>query len=253
MNRRALVLCAMMLAAFAPGRIAAAPVAYWFDKAAAHYEQQAYDSAAQYYEKILSSGLQNSAVYYNLGNCDFRLKKIGAAILNYEKANALSPNDPDIIANIRFANTAIIDRIPAPQQTFLGAVLERAHTLIPLKAQLWIMFILLLALGILFSLGLFAAPNARLWIMYVSALLFLIAGGLGISAGVKIYNSEQVSYAIVLSPSLDAKNQPSGNKVLFTVHEGTKFRVRKTIGDWSLVSLPTGASGWVLSSSLGRI
>jgi hypothetical protein len=77
--------------------------------------------------------------------------------------------------------------------------------------------------------------------------------GLGISVGVKIYAAENISSAIVLSPSLDAKNQPDGNKVLFTVHEGTKFRIRKIIGDWALVSLPTGVSGWVQMSSIGVI
>jgi hypothetical protein len=100
---------------------------------------------------------------------------------------------------------------------------------------------------------LYVSPNARLWIIYCSTILFLMAVSLGISAGVKIYNKEQAAYAIVLTPLLDAKNQPNGNKVLFTVHEGTKFRIRKTLNDWALVSLPTGVSGWVQTSSLGKI
>jgi tetratricopeptide (TPR) repeat protein len=236
-----------------PTRSPAAPVNYWFDRANAFYEQQACDSAAHYYEKILESGTTNSAVYFNLGNSYFRINKVGLALLNYEKARQLSPDDPDILANIKFANSAIIDRLPAPEHSFIGAVMVRLHTIVPLKTQLWLLFALLLCLSVLFAAFLYVSQNARLWIIYCSTILFLLAVSLGISVGIKIYNKEQVPYAIVLTPSLDAKNQPNGNKVLFTVHEGTKFRIRKTLNDWALVSLPTGVSGWVQTSSLGKI
>lgn len=248
------VVCTIMIFLFAGVNDAVcAPVNFWFEKAGKLYEQQSYDSAAWYYEQILSSGVTNSAAYYNLGNAYFRVKKVGLALLNYEKARKLAPNDPDILANIRFANSVLIDRIPVPQQTFFGAILFRLHTLFPLNTQLWLLFFLLLALCILFSAGLYASQNARLWIIYLSSLLVLATCALGASAGVKIYSSERAGYAIVLVPSLDAKNEPNGNKLIFTVHEGTKFRLRKSLGEWSLVSLPTGMSGWVLTSSLGKI
>jgi hypothetical protein len=205
------------------------------------------------YEKILESGTTCSAVLFNLGNSYFRLKKVGLALLNYEKARQLSPEDPDIIANIKFANSAIIDRLPSREQSFAGAIVFRLHTLFPLQIQLWLIVALLFCLSILFSLFLFVSPNARLWIIYGSSILLCVTLSLGFSAAVKIYNREQIEFAIVLSPSLDAKNQPNGNKVLFTVHEGTKFRVRKTLNDWVLVSLPTGVSGWVQASALGKI
>jgi tetratricopeptide (TPR) repeat protein len=231
----------------------AAPVNYWFDRANTLYEQQAYDSAAIYYEKILESGTTNSAVYFNLGNSYFRLKKVGLALLNYEKARQLSPDDPDIIANIKFANSAIIDRLPTGERSFVGAIVFRLHTLFPLQTQLWLLFSLLLCLSVLFAVFLYASQNARLWIIYCSSIAFLFAVSLGTSVGIKIYYREQAAYAIVLTSSLDAENQPNGNKVLFTVHEGTKFRIRKTLNDWALVSLPTGVSGWVQTSSLGKI
>ena len=253
MKRNAIIIAILGAFCIIPARLLAAPVNYWFDRANALYEQQAYDSAAYFYEKILESGTTNSAVYFNLGNSYFRLKKVGPALLNYEKARQLSPDDPDILANIKFANSAIIDRLPVPEHSFIGAIMVRLHTLVPLHTQLWLLFAFLFCLSVLFAAFLYVSPNARLWIMYCSTILFLLAVSLGISVGVKIYNKEQVVYAIVLTPSLDAKNQPNGNKVLFTVHEGTKFRIRKTLNDWTLVSLPTGVSGWVQTSSLGKI
>lgn len=254
MMRRNVILCGVLFAlALCPGRAACAPVNFWFEKANALYEHQAYDSAAFYYEEILSSGFTNSAVYFNLGNSYYRLKKVGLALLAYERALRLSPNDPEIHANIRFADAAIIDRIPEPPKTFFEVVLLRLHTLLPLGAQLWLMFFLLLALGVMFSASLYVSTNTRLWLIYLSSLVLLFSAAAGVSTGVKIYNSERIEYAVVLSPSLEAKNEPNGSKVIFAVHEGTKFRVHKTINDWSFVSLPTGLSGWVLSSSIGKI
>jgi tetratricopeptide (TPR) repeat protein len=231
----------------------AAPVQFWFDKANTFYEQQAYDSAANYYEKILTAGTTNSTVYFNLGNSYFRLKKAGLALLNYEKALKLSPNDADIKANIMFANSSIIDKIPAPQQSFIATMLSHLHTLLPLHAQLWLLFGCLFVLAVLFVLFLYAASNMRLWIIYASVIFLVMTAALGFSVGNKIYTSERFSYAIVLTPSLDVKNQPDGNKVLFSVHEGSKLRITQTINDCAFVSLPTGVSGWVNVSSLGII
>jgi hypothetical protein len=94
---------------------------------------------------------------------------------------------------------------------------------------------------------------ARLWLGYGAALCTLLILITGASAGYKIYALENKQHAIILTPSLDAKNQPMGGQTLFTAHEGTKLQIRKTSGDWCLVSLPNGASGWVTASSLGKI
>jgi hypothetical protein len=140
-----------------------------------------------------------------------------------------------------------------PEQSFIDAVLLRLHNLFSLNTQLWVIFGLLFILSAFFSIGFIASSNARLWLIYLSGIVLIVLAGFGISAGIKIYTQEKIPGAIVLSPSVEAKNQPNGNKMLFTVHEGTKFRIRKQVGDWSLVSLPTGVSGWVLSSSCGSI
>jgi tetratricopeptide (TPR) repeat protein len=229
------------------------PVDHWFEQANAFYEQQRYDSAEFYYEKITAADVRNAAVYYNLGNTYFRQKKAGLALLFFERARKLSPNDQDIRANIRFTQSAIIDRIPEPPQSFVETLFRYLHNVLPLETQLWLLFLLLLTLSLLFVAGLYAPPALRLWIIYTGSILLLATTVCGISAGIKIYSNATLTFAIELSPSIDAKNQPNGNKILFTVHEGTKFRVRQQLGEWSLVSLPTGVSGWVQTSSLGII
>lgn len=230
-----------------------APMDSWFEQANKMYGDQNYDSAAYYYQKIINSGVNNSSVFFNLGNTYYRLKKPGLARLYYEKAARLNPGDQDVAANIRFLSSSIVDKVPEPERGFIESILWRLHILLSLKAQLWIILSLLTLISIFTSCALYSRGNKRLWLLYLSVLMLLITGVIGISAGIKINETENVSYAIVLSPVVDAKNQPEGNKILFTAHEGTKFLIRKTDDNWSLVSLPNGISGWVKNSDLGKI
>ncbi len=227
-----------------------------FRKANAFYEANNHDSALAYYAKIVDAGVKNDAVYYNMGNCYYRLLKPGMARLYYEKAAALAPNDPDIEANINFITSIIVDRQvgnEARESDFLTSVLYGIHTLLPLNIQLTVVCGLLFALAIVASVMLMKRGLARLWLAYGAALCALLIIVIGTSVGYKIYALESKQYAIILSASIDAKNQPSGNQTLFTAHEGTKLQIRKTVGEWSLVSLPNGASGWVTTNALGKI
>jgi hypothetical protein len=183
----------------------------------------------------------------------FRLDKIGPAILYYEKARLLDPNDPEILANIRFANSLIIDRIPEPEQSFSESVLQKMHNMFSLNTQLWLLFSLLMVLALLVSVALFAGRNLRLWMIYLSTLCLLTSGALAVSIVYKVHSRERAVHAIVLVNSVDARNEPNGNKVLFTAHEGTRFRIRKEMADWYLVSLPNGVSGWIEKESVGKI
>jgi len=256
-----------LLMALTVGMIAAAPPAAnaapdaavcneRFQKANAFYEAGEYDSALAYYAKIIDAGIKNDAVYYNMGNCRYRLTKPGMARLYYEKAAALSPNDPDIEANINFITSIIVDRQAggdARESDFLTSVFYGVHTLLPLNAQLIAVCALLFILAAIASAMLFKRGLARLWLAYGAALCALLIITVGASAAYKIYALETKQYAIILAPSVDAKNQPSGAQTLFTAHEGTKLQIRKTVGEWSLVSLSNGASGWVTTAALGKI
>jgi tetratricopeptide (TPR) repeat protein len=233
--------------------LAANPVPHWFEQANSFYEQQLYDSASAYYEKIIGAGIQNPGVYYNLGNTYFRTGKIGLAILFYEKAHALTPDDPEINANIRYANANIVDKIDLPEQGFVEFLVKRLHGLFSLHAQLWLLLCLLFVLSAAVSGALFIGGIGRLWLIYLSCILLLVVAPLGISVGVKIYQAEKNPYGIVLDKTIDAMNEPSGNKILFTIHEGAKFRISKELQGWSLISLMNGVSGWIPNTVIGRI
>ena len=76
------------------------------------YDAGKFAEAAAAYEKIEP---KTAHVYYNLGNAWFRQGKLGEAILNYERARRLAPRDPDILANLKFAEQRLgVDEVNTP-------------------------------------------------------------------------------------------------------------------------------------------
>lgn len=217
------------------------------------YEAGNYDSAVMCYQKIITNGTRNAAVYYNLGNALFRQNRLGYAILYYEKGLSLSPNDEDIAANLKYASASIMDKPPEPQVGFFSKVFLTAYGFLNLKQTTVLASVLFALICILAISGLFSGYNGRLISIYFGVFLSICLLAAGTSLAFKINDYENVRHAIVLSPIVDALNEPNGTQTLFSVHEGTKFRIEKRLNDWVLVSLPNGMAGWVQVKDLGEI
>ena len=80
--------------------------------AARRYDAGDYESAAAGYRRLLAAapeGLDRAALYYNLGNAEYRGGRLGYAMLHWERSLALRPGDEDPRANVALAR-AVLDR-----------------------------------------------------------------------------------------------------------------------------------------------
>ncbi len=145
-----------------------------FTKAQAAYDDGRYAEASLLYEELLSNGVGHVEVRYNLANAYFKNAQLPEAVWNYRKAWYAAPRDPDIRANMHFALNAAGAAEPAP------GFLEK--TLSILSQNEWIMaaigayivFTLLLILGLLirpFKRALFKLS------LFPAALILVAAGG----------------------------------------------------------------------------
>ena len=57
--------------------------------------------------KVIGRGYESWELYYNLGNAFYKNRQIGPAILNYEKARKLAPNNEDVLFNLELANLRV--------------------------------------------------------------------------------------------------------------------------------------------------
>ena len=90
------------------------------DSAELYFKESQYQKSAEAYEKIVASGKESAALYYNLANAYYKSNNIPLAITNYERARVLDPNDEDIAFNLRLAQTQTIDKIENLPMFFLS-------------------------------------------------------------------------------------------------------------------------------------
>ncbi|GAB4341112.1 MAG: tetratricopeptide repeat protein [Calditrichia bacterium] len=226
-----------------------------FENANQLYRAEKYAEAVEAYLKILESGWENAAVYYNLGNACYRLGQIGRAVLYYEKALKLAPNDPDIRYNLELANLNVVDRIEMPPRFFLFEWWDVLVNYFSVR-QLSRLLISFFVLGIISWILFLFVKNALLQrLSRISAISFLV---LTISAAGLLYLRAERQldhrFAIVLEPTVTVYSAPDENSTdVFVLHEGVKVKVDDSRPDWVKISLPDGKTGWMPAQFLQTI
>jgi tetratricopeptide (TPR) repeat protein len=216
------------------------------------YKSSQFESAAATYEKILMEGYRTPEVYYNLGNCYFKLHRTGKAILNFERAHRLAPEDEDINHNLKLAQLKTIDKVqPVPQ---LGIITSWNNLLASQSSKGWG----LLALGFVWvALLLFAIyllMTRKGLVLYLGT-LFLILSIASVSLAFKQSMAEENSEAAILMvENVNVKSAPDANGTdLFTIHEGIKLEICDQVGGWAKVRLADGKIGWVEKNLFEKI
>mgnify|MGYP003853786325 FL=1 len=72
-----------------------------FENGNSLYQKGKYQEAINAYETELSAKKQSAELYFNLGNCYYKLNKVAPSIYNYEKALLLNPDDTEIQNNLK--------------------------------------------------------------------------------------------------------------------------------------------------------
>ena len=192
---------------------------------------------------IATSGY-SAAALFNRANACAREGKSGLAILNYERALLLAPNEADIAANLHFvrAKAGLPD---APENWFTRSLLyARPNTLA------WLGSLGLVLAGI--SLLLVRLhPQRRLAFRSLTfAGVLLVATAIGSA----ITMWPRVNEAVVISREAPARIAPvSAAEAAFKLHEGETVTMRAEHQDFALVQTSAGRSGWVARADLARV
>jgi len=214
------------------------------------YNDGKFAEATAAYEKIEP---KTAHVYYNLGNACFRQNKLGLAILNYAQARRLAPRDPDILANLKFAQQRLgVDEINTPpraSQRLLRSVIESRTASEWSAGELVGLWLLALAIG------------ARVYFpkLRTGVLIIVVAGfvGFGLSTfalSYQVIGDHTAPQAIVTTGETEARFAPAADSTVhFRLAEGTQVAIREDRGQWLFAERADGQQGWVKSEAIGRI
>ncbi len=228
---------------------------YFFEQGNTAYKAGNYQEALQWYQKILDQGFESGQLYYNMGNCYYKMNKIGQAILFYEKARRLKPDDPDLKFNLDLANSRIIDRIELPPRFFLFEYWDQVKSYFTIGQLSYLVLTLyLLTMGLLI-IRLFIRRYR--WVRWLNSLA-VIMGILTLFWGYIMFSryeeSRKYREAVVLNPAVTVRSAPSENQTeVFVIHEGLKVKLVDREGEWVKIILPDGKSGWMPQKALGVI
>ena len=226
-----------------------------FEKGNALYQKGQYEQAIQAYESVLDSRQQSADLYFNLGNCYYKLNKVAPSIYNYEKALVLAPEDVDIANNLKFAQKLTIDEVKEVPKVGFAKLLRDFTGMYHYNTWAWISIVFgLLFLG--FFMGYYfslAAVLKRIFFfgMFVWVLFLLVSVGAAIFERNHFVTDRP---AIVFAEVTEVKSEPQkASPATFILHEGTKVFVKEILGKWKKIELTDGTEGWIESGAIREV
>lgn len=216
------------------------------------YDAADYSQAIQLYEAVIEQKGASAALYYNLGCAYYKQKAYARAILNFERCLLLNPGDGDARANLAMAQAQTVDKIesitPPVFVTWSNALRDC------FSAVTWSRFVIAFFLLFLVFAGVYFFGRKRTLRrsgFYLGLLSFALAAIAWFYAGAQADRLRQRDHAIVMDPTVTVRSSPADSGTqLFTLHEGTKVRVRSTLSGWTEIELSDGNVGWLPQSSV---
>ncbi|TNF59410.1 MAG: tetratricopeptide repeat protein [Deltaproteobacteria bacterium] len=213
--------------------------------------------AISYYRKLTEAGVHDPDVYFNLATSFAQSGDYARAILNYERALTLRPNDDKASENLRDAEKALeeeraeaegeamIQRSSSISDAVYGSVSEDALAYALLVANLF------------FFVGLAWASTGRrrnrwLYSLVVTSgvILLFCAIGLGVKAGLLREGPRAVALddRVILREGPDPRAQVRGE-----ARGGDRGEIVDRDGDFVKLRVVSGLEGWTLASRVGLI
>lgn len=216
------------------------------------YINENYHQAIELYEQIREMQWESSVLYFNLGNAYYQAGQRGKAILNYERALRLNPNDEATRHNLRIARAALPERYEQLPQLFFLDWRDGFVRLLPVDG--WAITLVVLVIALALCAGLFFVLRNRVLkkSVFVIGLVLLVSLFLSIYATNRQYHFHHVRQeAIVMNPRVTAKSAPGDRGIdVFVIHEGVKVVIQAELMGWYEVRLPNGNVGWINSETI---
>ncbi|MDE6715299.1 MAG: tetratricopeptide repeat protein [Muribaculaceae bacterium] len=229
------------------------------------YTADNYSEALALYTQAAEQDGVSSDLYYNIGNCYYRMGNNGKAILYYERALNLDPANDNARQNLEFVNNRITDNTNVDETNIIGQMMITIRN--SMSANAWATTAIVLFILLLGSIALYVFADAVLLrkIGFFGGIMLLM---LTIAANCFAYKSykriSEKRYAIITVPSVTLSTSPrvpNKNEEAFILNEGTKIYILdsvatksgETVDVWYDVKADDTHRAWINKSNIDII
>ena len=213
------------------------------------YKEGQYAASADSFQKLADDGLNSGMLFYNLGNAYLKGGDLGRAILWYERAMKLIPNDPDLRFNHDYALT--LTRDEKTESLPLYRILFFWRYLMTEKTMQWIAIAFNFIFWSLLTVHLWRRRKGVTTAVYIAFLMTLIF------AATSVYNYFQPVFfreGVMLTEEVPVRSGlDDASTALFVLHSGTKVMIRGEKEGYFKIFFSEGKLGWVPKKDVGII
>ncbi len=219
------------------------------------YELGDYGRAAQAYEDVVALGVKDTILYYNLGVTYLQAGRPALAVLNFRRALALDPSDPDTAANLDLAR-AQLDGVSAPAASGLTNFSDAVVGVVPAPVLGAVAVVGALAVAVLWIVFRAVRRPLRVSAIYGASVLAVFVV---FAVTVIVVDSGRDATEAVLPRSVSLFSGPGTGYVDFlSVPAGVEVSVVDERDEWVRLALPpgnygAGVEGWARRSSVDLI
>ncbi|HMA99375.1 MAG TPA: hypothetical protein VKS21_00170 [Spirochaetota bacterium] len=239
---------------------------FYFEQANNFYRNRQYQDAIHIYQQLLTRGITNSMLYYNLANSYLKSYEnssqesriegaLGKAIAYYHRAMQYAPDDSDIKFNLRYAKKLVSGQKDRQNKTNPLIRILLSFYYLPGRTMQMNIAAVCLALSFIMFL-LFFYKRAGVHFIFLKAglvlllfyLLFFIAGV------VKYQNRIKSCKGVITETVCEVKTSPGYNySTAFKLNQGEVVTIRRRDGEWVNIFMAGGYSGWVPAAAFIKI
>lgn len=235
------------------------------EQADSAYNARNYRQALSLYNQELDSKGASTELYYNIGNANYRLGRIGRAIVSYERALKLDPSNADARANLNFVNSTL-KGLPEDGSSFLSNI--HAGIVSVASANVWsvvaaVLFIVLLGMAATYifssnttmrKIGFFGGFVVLFFFIYSFVIAWQTSRAIeNNDTGIVISRTARISSTPGTTKSNDEKT--------ISIPEGSKIQIVDSLATpndpvtamWYNVVLNNSTQAWIDASSVEQI
>jgi len=206
-----------------------------------NYKQGDFKQAAKNFEAVAKGNIKNPYIFYNIANAHLKANDIGRAILWYERAKVLIPNDPDLRFNLAYANTLVKDKpeevINIMDVLFFWDNLIAAKTIQMTAVFLSVVFFAWAGIRVVKKQIIFSGTGIILFsvLILVTAIAFM-----------NYYQTTADKAAVIVQEEVAVRSGMTDTATkLFDLHAGTKVSVEEIKDGYLKIQFSKGKIGWV--------